>query len=76
MIMNERLKQRVGETRLTRRRLHDRAGRGQIPDEFHKKLTLTGVVLTKMDGDARGGAALSICQVTGQPIKFIGNGEK
>jgi len=45
-------------------------------DEFHKKLTLTGVVLTKMDGDARGGAALSIRQVTGAPIKFIGVGEK
>src|SRR5215472_5252843 len=45
-------------------------------DEFHKKLTLTGVVLTKMDGDARGGAALSIRQVTGAPIKFIGIGEK
>jgi signal recognition particle subunit SRP54 len=45
-------------------------------DEFHKKLALTGIVLTKMDGDARGGAALSIRQVTGQPIKFIGTGEK
>src|ERR1700723_2009990 len=45
-------------------------------DEFHKKLSLTGVILTKMDGDARGGAALSIRQVTGQPIKFIGTGEK
>src|SRR4051812_44821247 len=45
-------------------------------DEFHKKLTLTGVVLTKMDGDARGGAALSIRNVTGQPIKFLGVGEK
>jgi signal recognition particle subunit SRP54 len=45
-------------------------------DEFHKKLNLTGVVLTKMDGDARGGAALSIREVTGQPIKFIGIGEK
>jgi len=44
--------------------------------EFHKKLSLTGIVLTKMDGDARGGAALSIRQVTGQPIKFIGVGEK
>src|SRR5512140_1332494 len=44
--------------------------------EFHDKLTLTGVVLTKMDGDARGGAALSIRQVTGSPIKFIGVGEK
>jgi signal recognition particle subunit SRP54 len=45
-------------------------------DEFHKKLSITGVILTKMDGDARGGAALSIRQVTGQPIKFIGVGEK
>src|SRR6201987_4950120 len=45
-------------------------------EEFHKKLSLTGVVLTKMDGDARGGAALSIRQVTGQAIKFIGTGEK
>jgi len=45
-------------------------------DEFHKKLSLTGVILTKMDGDARGGAALSIRSVTGQPIKFVGVGEK
>lgn len=45
-------------------------------DEFHKKLALTGIILTKMDGDARGGAALSIRQVTGQPVKFIGTGEK
>src|SRR6185436_5059408 len=45
-------------------------------DEFHKKLSLTGVVLTKMDGDARGGAALSIRHVTGAPVKFIGVGEK
>jgi signal recognition particle subunit SRP54 len=48
----------------------------RFADEFHKKLALTGVVLTKMDGDARGGAALSIRNVTGQPIKFIGVGEK
>ena len=44
--------------------------------DFHKRLGLTGVVLTKMDGDARGGAALSIRHVTGQPIKFIATGEK
>jgi signal recognition particle subunit SRP54 len=44
--------------------------------DFHDKLGLTGVVLTKMDGDARGGAALSIRQVTGAPIKFIGISEK
>ena len=44
--------------------------------DFHLRLGITGVVLTKMDGDARGGAALSIRHVTGQPIKFIGVGEK
>ncbi|MGO4518621.1 signal recognition particle protein [Terriglobus sp. 2YAB30_2] len=43
---------------------------------FHDRLGVTGVVLTKMDGDARGGAALSIRQVTGAPVKFIGTGEK
>lgn len=45
-------------------------------EEFHKRLGITGVVLTKMDGDARGGAALSIKQVTGQQVKFVGVGEK
>src|SRR6187431_2170239 len=45
-------------------------------EEFHKRIGITGVVLTKMDGDARGGAALSIKQVTGQPVKFVGIGEK
>ncbi len=45
-------------------------------EAFHQRLALTGTVLTKMDGDARGGAALSIRQVTGQPVKFIGTGEK
>jgi signal recognition particle subunit SRP54 len=44
--------------------------------EFHKRLALTGIILTKMDGDARGGAALSIRKVTGAPVKFIGVGEK
>ncbi len=44
--------------------------------EFHNQLGLSGIVLTKMDGDARGGAALSIRAVTGQPIKFVGVGEK
>lgn len=44
--------------------------------EFNDRLGLTGVILTKMDGDARGGAALSIKEVTGQPIKFVGVGEK
>jgi signal recognition particle subunit SRP54 len=44
--------------------------------EFHRALELTGVILTKLDGDARGGAALSIRHVTGVPIKFVGVGEK
>ncbi len=43
---------------------------------FHEQLSLTGVILTKADGDARGGAALSIRHITGKPIKFIGMGEK
>src|SRR5579864_5890900 len=45
-------------------------------DEFHKQLGITGVILTKMDGDARGGGALSIRTITGQPLKFVGMGEK
>jgi signal recognition particle subunit SRP54 len=44
--------------------------------EFHERLGTTGVILTKLDGDARGGAALSINYVTGQPVKFVGVGEK
>ena len=44
--------------------------------EFHEALGLTGVILTKLDGDARGGAALSIRHVTGVPIKFLGVGER
>ncbi len=47
-----------------------------VAEGFHKQLTLTGLVLTKVDGDARGGAALSIREVTGIPIKFLGVGEK
>lgn len=43
---------------------------------FHEKLGITGVVLTKVDGDTRGGAAFSIKQATGQPLKFVGEGEK
>jgi len=43
---------------------------------FHKSIPLTGNILTKMDGDSRGGAALSICSITGVPIKFIGTSEK
>ncbi len=45
-------------------------------EQFHEQVGITGVILTKMDGDTRGGAALSIKEVTGQPIKFIGVGEK
>jgi signal recognition particle subunit SRP54 len=43
---------------------------------FHDQIGITGAILTKMDGDARGGAALSVRQISGQPIKFIGVGEK
>jgi len=47
-----------------------------VASTFHERLDVTGLILTKMDGDARGGAALSIRSVTGVPIKFIGTGEK
>ena len=48
----------------------------QVAEGFHQRLSLTGLILTKIDGDARGGAALSIREVTGIPIKFLGVGEK
>ncbi len=47
-----------------------------IANEFDDKLGVTGIILTKMDGDARGGAALSMVQVSGKPVKFAGTGEK
>lgn len=43
---------------------------------FNESLSITGIILTKVDGDCRGGAALSMCSITGKPIKFIGTGEK
>lgn len=43
---------------------------------FHERLPLTGIILTKIDGDSRGGAALSVRHITGKPIKFVGSGEK
>ena len=48
----------------------------EIAREFHEKVTLTGVILTKLDSDTRGGAALSVKTVTGAPVKFAGVGEK
>jgi signal recognition particle subunit SRP54 len=51
-------------------------GAVSVAERFHEALGLTGFILTKLDGDARGGAALSLRQVTGQPIKFAGTGEK
>ena len=48
----------------------------RVADEFHKRVGLTGLILTKVDGDARGGAALSVRSVTGVPIKYMGVGEK
>lgn len=47
-----------------------------VATEFNQQLDITGIVLTKIDGDTRGGAALSVRQITGQPIKFTGTGEK
>ncbi len=47
-----------------------------VADEFNKRLGLTGLILTKVDGDARGGAAISVRSVTGVPIKFLGVGER
>jgi signal recognition particle subunit SRP54 len=47
-----------------------------VAKHFHEAVELTGIVLTKLDGDARGGAALSMKQITGVPIKFMGTGEK
>ena len=49
---------------------------GNIASQFSEQIGITGVVMTKLDGDARGGAALSVRQVTGAPIKYIGIGEK
>src|SRR5262249_4958931 len=48
----------------------------RVAKGFNDRLGITGVILTKMDGDARGGAALSMYSVTGAPIKFVGVGEK
>src|SRR5690606_14072923 len=48
----------------------------RVAEAFHQRVGITGVVLTKLDGDARGGAALSVRAVTGRPIKFVGIGEK
>lgn len=47
-----------------------------VSDTFNKRLDITGVILTKLDGDTRGGAALSVRHITGKPIKFVGMGEK
>jgi signal recognition particle subunit SRP54 len=47
-----------------------------VASEFHRRLSLSGVIMTKLDGDARGGAALSVRAVTGAPLLFVGTGEK
>ena len=47
-----------------------------VADTFNKRLDLTGIIMTKLDGDARGGAALSVKEITGKPIKFLGIGEQ
>ncbi len=48
----------------------------RVATDFHQAVTLTGLIMTKIDGDARGGAAISMREVTGVPIKFLGVGEK
>lgn len=48
----------------------------RVAEEFNRRVDLTGIVMTKVDGDARGGAALSVRQITGVPIKFLSTGEK
>ncbi len=48
----------------------------RVADEFNRRVGLTGLILTKVDGDARGGAAISVREVTGVPIKYLGTGEK
>jgi signal recognition particle subunit SRP54 len=72
-----RIKEKIGPTEIL---LVADAMTGQdavnMAEEFNQRLNLSGVILTKMEGDARGGAALSIKAVTGKPIKFIGVGEK
>ena len=59
-----------------RRRRHDRPEAVAVAQAFAAAVPVTGLVLTKIDGDARGGAALSISAVTGLPVKFLGTGEK
>lgn len=71
-----RIKQEVGPSEIL---LVADAMTGQdavsVAEKFHHDLVLTGIILSKMEGDARGGAALSIKKVTGCPIKFVGTGE-
>ena len=57
-------------------RCHDWSRGSQCGAWFNEQLEVTGVILTKIDGDTRGGAALSVRQITGKPIKFTGTGEK
>jgi len=72
----EQIKARVGAGRHPPgRRRDDRPGRGEDRRRVRPAPVALGFVLTKLDGDARGGAALSIKEVTGKPIKFIGMGE-
>jgi signal recognition particle subunit SRP54 len=59
-----------------RSRIHDGPGSVRIAEGFDERVGLTGLILTKVDGDARGGAAISMRAVTGVPIKYMGTGEK
>jgi len=79
-VLMEELKKIVAKTKPHQKLLVANAMTGQdavnSADEFNKQLDIDGVILTMLDGDARGGAALSIRSVTGRPIKFVGVGEK
>ena len=67
---------READERPARARRDDRPGGGQRRAAFQERIAFDGVVLTKLDGDARGGAALSVKAVTGRPVKFASVGEK
>lgn len=79
-LLMEELEQIIAAVPVTERLLVVDAMTGQeavrVADTFNERINLTGLVMTKMDGDARGGAALSVRAVTGVPIKFLSTGEK
>ena len=71
-----RLRDLVKPQEILRARRRHRPEAVNVATHFDQALNITGLILTKLDGDARGGAALSMKSVTGKPIKFMGVGEK